>query len=474
MSIKKNFVYSLCLTLSNYIFPLITYPYVSRVLGVENIGFCAYVDSIINFVMLFSMMGVFYVGLRAIAQNRDDREKRSCTFSNLFIINFILCFVTLLCFNITLFFLDDLERYIDYIIWGEFKIIFNIFLIEWLYRGVEDFKYITIRTIFVKIVYVILVFCLVRTSEDMLAYYLLSIFMVAGNFLVNWYNKKKYVVFSLKKINIKSYIPQVLSMGLYTILTSVYATFNMSMLGYLCNEAEVGYYNTSLKIFHILTGLFTAFSTVLVPRMSAMVMSKDNSEKIQEQISKTFSVIFVTVFPLVYFFFVFADDCVLMMSGIDFLESVSSLRVLLILLIPFSIDQVLILQILIPLKKDKVILLNTSIAAVLALICIFSFVPAFGSTGTAFVLLFSEIIIMVLSLIYIIQKIDIKLPYACFIRSFITSIPYLILFYIVSLIESSFFRLTLGILLGICLFVVERVKTKDIIYAQAMTFIKRK
>lgn len=471
-SIRKNLGYSIILTISNYLFPLITYPYVSRVLGVDRIGFCAYVDSIINVVSLFAMMGVSYVGLRAIAQNKDSREEMSSIFSNLFTINLILCILSLLVFNIGLAFIGDLGEYKEYIIWGEFKILFTIFLIEWLYRGLEDFKYITIRSIAIKLVYVILIYLLVRRKDDMFIYYLLSIFLIAGNFIFNWIHKRHYIDFSFKQLQLKKYFPKVMSMGAYTILTSVYATFNITMLGYLSNNTQVGYYNTSLKIFHILVALLTAYSSVMLPRMSSMVVS-NTKEEIQKQVNTIFDIVFVIVLPLVYFFFVYAEESVTLMSGVEYLQSTVSLKLLMLLLLPFAIDQILVLQILMPYKKDNAILVNTVIASAIAVITMFIILPSKGAAGSAFVLLLSEIIIMALSMVYTQKHLCIAIPYRALIRRILYSMPYIVLFLLAHSIDSFSLRIIVALFLGVLYFSIERIITRDALYIQLLTIYQR-
>ncbi len=468
MSVKKNFVYSLLLTISNYLFPLITYPYVSRVLGVERIGFCAYIDSIINIVSLFAMMGVSYVGLRAIAQNKDSKDEMSFIFSNLFTLNLILCFTTLLIFNISLLFVDGFELYKEYIYWGEFKIFFNIFLIEWLYRGLENFRYITIRSIAIKIIYVILIFVLVRTKDDMFAYYLLSIFMIAGNFVFNWIYKRHYVNFSFAHLQLKKFIPKVFSMGVYTILTSVYATFNISMLGYLSNNIQVGYYNTSLKIYHILTALLTAYSSVMLPRMSSLVKNS-NKEEIQRMLYGIFNLVLILILPLVSFFFVFADDSVSLMSGQEFMESTKSLRILLLLLIPFAIDQILVLQILMPYQKDNVILKNSVVASTISIIAMLLLLPSKGAEGSAWVLLISELTIMLLSIFYICRTMKIQLPFRVCLQRVLYSLPYILIFTLSHMLDDMYIRIIIAIVFGGVYFIVERIITKDYFYNQMIT-----
>lgn len=140
-SVKKNFYYSSFLTVSNYIFPLLTYPYVSRVLGVTNIGICNYVDSIINWFSLFSMMGIGIIGIREIASaHLKDRSK---IFSSLLVLNLIITVMVLIVLIVCIITLPNLYEYRNLLYVGVIKLICNVFVIDWLYKGLEDFKYVT-------------------------------------------------------------------------------------------------------------------------------------------------------------------------------------------------------------------------------------------------------------------------------------------------------------------------------------------
>ena len=163
-SLKKNIIYSSILTAANYIFPLVTYPYVSRVLGVDNIGACNFVDSVINYFILFSMLGISTVGIREISQARSDREKLNQTFSRLFTINTVSTTAVLIALLISMFTVPQLREN-SHLMWiGVLKLISNYLLIEWLYKGLEEFKYITSRTVLVKCLYVVAVFLFIKRS----------------------------------------------------------------------------------------------------------------------------------------------------------------------------------------------------------------------------------------------------------------------------------------------------------------------
>ena len=169
-SIRVNFLYSAILTVSNYFFPFITYPYVSRVLGVEKIGICNFVDGIIHYFILFSMLGIVSVGIREIAKNRNDTQKINRAFSTLFLLNTISTTIVLAILISCIFFIPKFYIYKELMLIGVLKLISNYLLIEWLYKGLENFKLITQRTIIIKIVYVISIFVFVQNESDFIVY----------------------------------------------------------------------------------------------------------------------------------------------------------------------------------------------------------------------------------------------------------------------------------------------------------------
>ena len=177
-NLKKNLGFNFILTTCNYIFPIIVYPYVSRVLGVENIGICNFVDSIINYFVLFSMLGVSTYGIREIARCRDDLKKRDEVFSNLFVLNAIMTIISLLALIICTLFIPKIIPYSEFLGVGILKVVFNLFLVEWFFQGIQDFKYITIRSVIVRCLYVVLIFLFVREKGDAIIYYLLTCILV--------------------------------------------------------------------------------------------------------------------------------------------------------------------------------------------------------------------------------------------------------------------------------------------------------
>lgn len=184
--IRKNFIYSSVLTVANYIFPLITYPYVSRVLGVTNIGICNFIDSIIHYFILFSMMGVASLGIREIAGSTNNPQKQSRIFSTLLTLNGIATAIMLLILLIAIYVVPELYEYRRLMYIGAMKLVANLFLVEWFFKGTENFKYITNRSILVRCFYVVAVFLFVKDTDDYPTYFLLLSLMTIVNATINF------------------------------------------------------------------------------------------------------------------------------------------------------------------------------------------------------------------------------------------------------------------------------------------------
>ena len=229
MGLKKNFFYSTVLTTSNYIFPLLVFPYVSRVLGVSNIGICSFIDNLINYFITFSMLGISGLGIREVSSNKSNHQELNKIFSNLIVLNGIFTFVFFVLLLICTQFIDKLHTYDKLIYIGAIKLLFNFLLVEWLYTGLEEFKYITIRTLIVKTFYIISVFLLVKQPSDYVVYFILTTLIVVINAIINIVRSRKIVHFKPNSLKLSTYLKPYVILGVYMVLTSIYTTFNIEI-----------------------------------------------------------------------------------------------------------------------------------------------------------------------------------------------------------------------------------------------------
>ena len=427
MNIKKNFAFSSIITVSNYIFPFITYPYVSRVLGVTNIGICNYVDSIINYFILISMMGIGIVGIREIARANQNEQAIKETFTKLALINGTTTFIALIILLVCIETIPNLYEYKDLLYIGVIKLIANFLLIDWLYKGLEDFKYITKVTIFTKVIYVILVFLLIKNKNDYNTYYIILITTTSINAILNCLYAKKFIIINkniFKKLNIL--IKPFLILGLYTLLTSMYTSFNVAYLGLTCTPTEVGYYTTATKLYTIILAIFSAFTGVMLPRMSSLV-SENKIEEFKHLINKSVNILIAVAFPTIIISTIFAPEIIEIISGNGYEGAITPTRIIMPLIFIIGYEQILIIQILMPLKKDKAIFINSIIGACIGIILNITLVENLQSIGSSIVWLLSEFCVLISAQYFANKYINIKFPIKKIITNIIIYIPAILL-----------------------------------------------
>lgn len=421
-NIKKNFLYSSILTTANYIFPFLTYPYVSRVLGVHNIGICNFVDSIINYFILFSMMGIGATGIREIAKSKNNPENRNRIFSSLFILNTISTTIALIILIISIYSVPKLYEYKELMYIGALKLVCNYLLIDWLYRGLEEFKYVTIRTIIVKCIYVGAVFIFIHKANDYKTYYLISCLMITFNALFNGTYARKFVRLSFSNITLKPYIHPFITLGIYFILTSMYTSFNVAFLGFVSNETEVGYYTTATKLYSILLAIFTAFTGVLLPRMSSLVAeNKINEFKLLLQ--KSINIIFTFSIPTIILSTIMAPEIIKIIAGEGYEGAIIPMRIVMPLMLIIGYEQILVIQTLMPLKKDKSILFNSICGAITGICLNLILVNPYKSIGSSIVWVTSELVVLMFSQHFVKKYIQSSFPIIKLIKNILWHLP---------------------------------------------------
>lgn len=398
-SLKQNILYSGILTTANYIFPLLTYPYISRVLGVANIGLCNFVDSIINYFLILSALGIGTVGIREIAKNKISKNCLQETFSKLFTINTISTTIALIVLLVAMHIIPKLQEYYELMWIGVLKLIFNYLLIEWFYKGLEDFKYVTNRSIIVRIIYVVSVFIFIKDVNDVVAYYFLTSATIAVNASINILYARKYIQFKLCFSSLKNYTKSICILGVYSILTSFYTTFNVAYLGFVSTDVQVGYYTTSTKIHTIILMAFSAVTGVLMPRMASILAERRYNEY-RKLIKKSISILSLFAIPCVIAIELFAPTIINVIAGPGYEGAVLPLRIIAPLVLIIGLEQIFITQSLMPMGKDKAVLINSIIGAFVGLSANLLFVPRLGSVGSAVVWLVSEVTVMLLAMYF--------------------------------------------------------------------------
>ena len=421
-SIKKNFAYKSVLTLSTYLINFITFPYVARVLGVERIGLVNFVDNTVNYFLLFATMGVGLLGVREIAAVKEDKKRRDQVYSSMLALNLLFTLVSLGIYLLCISTIPKLCQYDELFYIGTAKILFTVFLVEWFFTGVENFRYITLRSILIKVLYIISVFLFVRDTSDYRLYFILTVGVVVLNALINQLYIRKFVRVRWNNIQLFKYLKQNVTLGIYTLMTSMYLTFNVMYLGLVSNNTEVGYYTTAFKLYSVILGFFTAFTNVMLPRMSSL-LANGEKDRFQELVNRSFSVMATCCIPLILCSMIMAPQIVYILSGPGYEGAILPMRIIMPAAFAVGVAQVLAIQVLMPMKKDKVLLIASIIGAVVSWLINLLVVPSVKSVGSAVVLLCSEMGVTGMYVWYVLSQELILIPIKAIGKNVLFSLP---------------------------------------------------
>lgn len=421
-SIKKNFAYKSVLTLSTYLINFITFPYVARVLGVERIGLVNFVDNTVNYFLLFATMGIGLLGVREIAAVKEDKKRRDQVYSSVLALNLLFTLVSLGIYLLCVVTIPKLCQYDELFYIGTAKILFTVFLVEWFFTGVENFRYITLRSILIKVLYIISVFLFVRDTSDYRLYFILTVGVVVLNALINQLYIREFVRVRWNNIQLFKYLKQNVTLGIYTLMTSMYLTFNVMYLGLVSNNTEVGYYTTAFKLYSVVLGFFTAFTNVMLPRMSSL-LANGEKDRFQELVNRSFSVMSTCCIPLILCSMIMAPQIVYILSGPGYEGAILPMRIIMPATFAVGVAQVLAIQVLMPMKKDKVLLVASIIGAFVSLLINLLVVPSVKSVGSAVVLLCSEMGVTGMYVWYVLSQELILIPIKAIGKNVLFSLP---------------------------------------------------
>lgn len=454
MGVKKNFIYSLILTASNYIFPLIVYPYISRVLGVEGLGICNFADSIINYFILFSTIGVSIIGIREIAATKNDQKQLNTVYTSLIAHIVIPLVITCSIFVAAIFYIDKLNVFKEILFIGLGKIIGAAFLLDWFYKGIENFKLITIRTIVIKFIYIISVFVFIREQEDYLLFFFLTTLMVLINSAFNIIHSRHYISLQFDKKNYLSLFKPNCINGLYLFLNTMYSTLNVAFLGFVSTTIQVGYYTTATKVFGIILAVYTAFTGVLLPRMSTLV-SENKMEEFNIMIQKSINALITFSVPIIIYCTILAPDIINFISGTGYEGAYIPAIISMPLIFIVGYEQILIIQIITPLKEDKKKLVNSIVGATVGIFLNILLVNKFLAIGATIVWALSEISVLITAQYFVTKLVGLNFPGKKLSKSFLAYLPLGLLIYFIGYhINNSFITLLVSVLITILYFVV--------------------
>lgn len=399
-SVKYNFIMNFILTASQFIFPLITFPYISRVLQAAGNGKVSFASSVANYFMMVASLGIPTYGIRACAKVRDEKEKLSKTVQEIFMINLVMTILVMITYTITIFTIPRFQDDKILFMINGINILLNMFGMNWVFQALEQYDYITIRSIFFKLISLILMFLLVRVPDDYVIYAAITVFAAVGSYVLNFIRVRKIIEFRwIGNYNFRQHLKPIFILFAQSLAVSVYTNLDTVMLGFIKTDKDVGYYNAAVKIKTILLSLVTSLGNVLLPRMSYYV--KENMMlKFKEMMLKALNFTALLSIPLVIYFGIFAKESILFLAGAGYTGAILAMQIITITIIPNGLTGVLGVQVLTSLEKEKYVLLSVTIGAISDFILNLLLIPYHGAAGAAIATLIAEFLVLFVQLYY--------------------------------------------------------------------------
>lgn len=416
---KKNFAYQFSYQLLIIIIPLITTPYVSRVFGPSGIGLYSYTLSYATYFSLFAMLGIQNHGVRLISQNRKDKETLSKNFFSLFYMHLIISIISMVLYFTLVTLISTSENRILFFIQG-IVILASLLDISWFFFGLENFKTIVLRNVLIKIITTILIFSIVKNSDDLLVYSLILAIGTLLSQIIVWPYIFKYIVkIKVSIADIKKHFRPLIVLFIPVISISIYKIMNKIILGLLVDENAVGYFENTQKATSIPTSLITALGMVMLPAISGMV-KKNKDKEIIKHINNSMlftafissAIFFTSLGSIKYFVSIFFGES---FSGIDVY-----INMLLSSIFFIGFANIIRTHYLLPYKLDKFYVNSIIIGAVINLILNFLLVPYITIYGSIISVIITEFIVFVLQAWFVRKKLPIKqylldfVPFLCF------------------------------------------------------------
>lgn len=434
-SLKKNYIYNMIYQIVTIISPLITAPYIARILGLENIGKYSYTQSIVSYIILLTTLGTTVYAQREIAFHQEDKEKQAKSFTELFVIRVVLGMFGIIAF---LFLVLLYKQYrLLFAIQG-IELLANMICIDWFYVGNEEFKTTMIRNLVVRVLNIFCIFIFVKNSDDLYKYVLI---MVLGTFIGNaslWLRIRYYLArLSFRNLNLKIHIFGSLSVFAAQISASIYSMLDKTMIGIITNSnLENGYYEQAQKIEKIVLTIVTSLGTVIMPRISKE-HSINNIESIEHSIYISFNYMWLVALPMTFGLIATAPSFVPWFYGDGYEKSITVIQILAFLLIAIGINNITGAQYLLATKKEKILTITELAGALVNVSLNLILIQRIASIGAAIASVAAESIIAVLQLFYIRKKLHVKRLLVLSKKYLISSIVMLIIIEIFKFIKFS-------------------------------------
>lgn len=472
-SITKNYIYNLIYQVLVLILPLITAPYISRVLGAENIGIYSYTISIVTYFILFGSLGIAIYGQREIAYLQEKPEEYSKTFWEIVILRFITISISMIIFYFT--FAQN----------GQYAVYYRILLLElfatcldisWFFQGLEEFKKTVVRNTIVKIISIVCIFMFVKTSNDLFKYFIIYVgSTIIGNVSLWLYLPRYLKRIDVKRLNIFRHLKTTFVLFIPQIAVQIYTVLDKVMIGtIIVDKSEVGFYDQSQKIIKMLLTIVTSLGTVMVPRMANTFINGDN-KKIQEYLKRSFNYVFFISIPMIFGVIAIADNFVPLFFGEGYEKVIILMSVISPILLIIGLSNVIGTQYLLPTKRQKEYNISVIIGAIVNFCINMILIKKYGALGASIGTILAEMVVTIIQFIFVRKDINlIRIIRLSLKYIFAGFVMFIICLLIKEVIKNSLICIIVQVISGIIVYVMCLILLKDKFVLNIINKVKNK
>lgn len=472
-SLIKNSIFYMIYNILNMLFPFFTNMYVARVLLPSSIGEVAYAQNIVSYFSILAFLGIPTYGVREIAKVRYKKEELSSAFSELLIINFISTLFFSIIYYALIFIASSFrENRILYSVVG-ITIILNMLNVSWLYEGLEEFGFISLRNAVFKTVMFGLVLLLVKKEQDILSYAAISVFGVAGNNIINIIHANKYICFKINNLNFQRHLKSIFILVVVNLAIEIYTLVDTTMLGIMSTKEHVAYYYYASKVNKILLQITNTITIVLVPRIS-LYYKEQRMDEFNRLLTKALKIIIIGAVPIIIGLQFTSSFLFSHFFGNAYISSALVERILCTVLVISPIGYLLGSRVMLVSNNESKMATCVCIGAIINLIGNFILIHQFNEVGAALASVISEIVIMI---IYIYQGKNVyKLNEykSTILKVSVASMSEIIILFICNLFSESWGKLIIEIFLASCIYVTTLILLKESIVKEFLLMILKK
>jgi O-antigen/teichoic acid export membrane protein len=378
----KNFFYTVLLSLVNLLFPLLSFPYASHILGPEGIGSAQMAISFAQYFALFAALGIPIYGITEIARHKNHPENLSKAFSELTIIFFVASWILFLVYLIIIYTVPFFQSHLRLYVLSGVLVLLSFTYTDWFFSGLEAFKNITLRSVLIKILALALLYLCVKSKMDYEPYLLIVIFSILGNQLLSFGMSLRITRLQFQQLQFKKHVKPLFFLFSTTLAASIYTMLDTVLLGFLADDHSVGLYTASIKLVKLTIPIVTAMGVILIPSITRF-FQEQATQKIQDLITTSFQFLTFFAIPVSAAMALLAPECILVFSGKEFTDAIPVMRILAMLPILIGFGHFYCFQILLPAGKTQYIFYAVLAGVVTCLLLNILLVPHWKSVGAA-------------------------------------------------------------------------------------------